>query len=76
MKLYIFLFFRLVAVSQYIDKASVNMSKVLRGQDMRTTFMIRNIPNKYTQAHLLELVEQTHRGEFDFFYLRMDFRNR
>ncbi|ORY03700.1 hypothetical protein K493DRAFT_206720, partial [Basidiobolus meristosporus CBS 931.73] len=43
--------------------------------DTRTTFMIRNIPNKYTQKMLLECIDETHKGEYDFVYLRMDFKN-
>ncbi|KAF9582188.1 hypothetical protein BGW38_000530 [Lunasporangiospora selenospora] len=42
----------------------------------RTTFMIRNIPNKYTQQMLLDLLNKTHFGQFDFLYLRMDFKNK
>ena len=38
--------------------------------------MIRNIPNKYTQQMIFDLVNETHRSCFDFLYLRMDFRNR
>lgn len=38
--------------------------------------MIRNIPNKYTQQMIFDMVNETHRGCFDFLYLRMDFRNR
>jgi hypothetical protein len=49
--------------------------KIAQGIDKRTTLMIRNIPNKFTQQMLLDLVNSTHHGEFDFFYLRMDFRN-
>ncbi|KAF9940805.1 hypothetical protein BGZ65_006093 [Modicella reniformis] len=44
--------------------------------DTRTTFMIRHIPNKYTQPMLLEWINETHFGRFDFLYLRMDFKNR
>ncbi|KAF9292149.1 hypothetical protein BGZ68_010405 [Mortierella alpina] len=44
--------------------------------EKRTTFMIRNIPNKYTQQMLFELINETHLGKFDFLYLRMDFKNR
>ncbi|KAF9920565.1 hypothetical protein FBU30_009572, partial [Linnemannia zychae] len=44
--------------------------------DKRTTFMIRNIPNKYTQPMLLECINETHFGKFDFLYLRMDFKNK
>ncbi|KAG0053072.1 hypothetical protein BGZ83_001715 [Gryganskiella cystojenkinii] len=44
--------------------------------DKRTTYMIRNIPNKYTQEMLLECINETHFGKFDFLYLRMDFKNK
>lgn len=30
------------------------------GKDKRTTFMIRNIPNKYTQQMLIEFLNETH----------------
>lgn len=41
--------------------------------DGRTTIMVRNIPNKYTQEMLLELFEQEHKKKFDFFYLPIDY---
>ncbi|KAI9297279.1 hypothetical protein K502DRAFT_363410 [Neoconidiobolus thromboides FSU 785] len=50
--------------------------KVLSNLDQRTTFMIKNIPNKYTQSMLLDVLNQTHLGEFNFLYLRMDFINK
>jgi len=44
---------------------------------VKTTMMLRNIPNKYTQKMLLEYLESNgFRGTFDFFYLPIDFRNR
>ncbi|KAI0235781.1 hypothetical protein L0F63_005411, partial [Massospora cicadina] len=49
---------------------------VTSGVNTNTTFMIKNIPNKYTQKLLLELLNTTHFGQFDFLYLRIDFRNR
>jgi len=45
-------------------------------EDGRTTCMIKNIPNKFTSAMLLDFVNQTHFGKFDFLYLRMDFKNK
>ncbi|CAO3563486.1 unnamed protein product [Mortierella alpina] len=57
-----------------IDSKNHTMSQ--NSSEKRTTFMIRNIPNKYTQQMLLELINETHRGKFDFLYLRMDFKNR
>jgi hypothetical protein len=41
----------------------------------RTTLMIKNIPNKYTQKMLLELFDREHRTNYDFFYLPIDFKN-
>mmetsp|Transcript_70665 Transcript_70665/g.166602 ORF Transcript_70665/g.166602 Transcript_70665/m.166602 type:complete len:308 (+) Transcript_70665:93-1016(+) len=44
--------------------------------DPRTTIMIKNIPNKYTQRNLLELIDQNNKGTYDFFYLPIDFKNK
>lgn len=38
--------------------------------------MIRNIPNKYSQKMLLDMIDESHKGEYDFVYLRMDFKNK
>jgi len=43
--------------------------------DQRTTLMIKNIPNKYSQVTLVETVNQSHKGRYDFLYLPIDFRN-
>ncbi|CAD8109031.1 unnamed protein product [Paramecium primaurelia] len=44
--------------------------------DQRTTLMIRNIPNKYTQPMLLENIDINHKDNYDFFYLPIDFTNK
>jgi len=42
-----------------------------------TTAMLRNIPNKYTRDGLVErLHEAGYRGELDFIYLPIDFKNK
>jgi len=48
------------------------------GRDTRTSLMVRNIPNKYTQQMLLaEFAENGHGpGKIDFFYLPIDFKNK
>jgi len=48
---------------------------ILDGQDFRTTVMIKNIPNKYTQKMLLERIDERHADRYDFFYLPIDLKN-
>jgi len=47
-------------------------------KDSRTTLMLRNLPNDYTQAMVLELLESKGFGSntFNFFYLPIDFQTR
>lgn len=54
----------------------IDLWKIENGFDKRTTCMIKNIPNKYNQQMIFDLVNESHGGCFDFLYLRMDFRNR
>ena len=46
------------------------------GKLARTTVMIKNIPNKYSQRMLLQVLEATYGGQYDFFYLPIDFKNK
>jgi hypothetical protein len=47
------------------------------GEFARTTLMIRNIPNKYSQRAMLSVLDRAGvASTFDFFYLPVDFRNR
>lgn len=41
----------------------------------KTTIMIRNIPNKYTKNQMLHAINENFRGQFNFFYLPIDFVN-
>lgn len=56
----------------------LGIDSVEAGRDTRTSLMVRNIPNKYTQQMLLsEFTENGHGpGKIDFFYLPIDFKNR
>jgi len=56
----------------------LDLDAVENGLDTRTSLMVRNIPNKYTQQMLLtEFKENNHGpGVIDFFYLPIDFKNR
>jgi len=41
-----------------------------------TTVMFRNIPNKYTREMLVKQLDEDMRGQFDFVYLPIDFKNK
>jgi len=55
-------------------KYKIHLLDILNGKDMRTTLMIRNIPNKYTQAMLLQNIDTYHHMQYNFFYLPMDLK--
>jgi len=55
---------------------ALNIGRVKSGQDNRTTLMIKNIPNKYSQKMLLASVDAKFKGLYDFFYLPIDFKNK
>ncbi|KAK9050888.1 hypothetical protein SSX86_027513 [Deinandra increscens subsp. villosa] len=54
----------------------LDLDRIMRGEDRRTTLMIKNIPNKYTSKMLLAAIDECHRGTYDFIYLPIDFKNK
>uniref|UniRef100_A0A0D9VGE0 RRM domain-containing protein n=1 Tax=Leersia perrieri TaxID=77586 RepID=A0A0D9VGE0_9ORYZ len=54
----------------------LDIDRILRGDDSRTTLMIKNIPNKYTSKMLLAAIDENHKGTYDFIYLPIDFKNK
>ncbi|KAJ4845047.1 hypothetical protein Tsubulata_010838 [Turnera subulata] len=54
----------------------LDLDKIISGEDIRTTLMIKNIPNKYTSKMLLAAIDESHRGTYDFLYLPIDFKNK
>ncbi|KAG2608819.1 hypothetical protein PVAP13_4KG012000 [Panicum virgatum] len=54
----------------------LDLEKISKGDDTRTTLMIKNIPNKYTSKMLLAAIDELHKGTYDFFYLPIDFKNK
>jgi len=55
---------------------ALDFDKIKNCEDKRTTLMIRNIPNKYTQKMLLQTIDVKFKGTYDFLYLPIDFKNR
>eukprot|EP00826_Nyctotherus_ovalis_P021005 TRINITY_DN1669_c0_g1_i3.p1 TRINITY_DN1669_c0_g1~~TRINITY_DN1669_c0_g1_i3.p1 ORF type:complete len:351 (+),score=83.56 TRINITY_DN1669_c0_g1_i3:495-1547(+) len=55
---------------------SINLYDILSKKDTRTTIMIKNIPNKYTQSMLLKKINKKFKDLYDFFYLPIDFKNK
>jgi len=59
-------------MAQWGDETSQNKAST----GAVTTVMFRNIPNKYTREMLVNQLEQDMRGQFDFIYLPIDFKNK
>ncbi|XP_022148893.1 protein MEI2-like 4 isoform X1 [Momordica charantia] len=66
------------AASNQADKKQyeLDIDRIMRSEDNRTTLMIKNIPNKYTSKMLLAAIDERHRGTYDFIYLPIDFKNK
>jgi RNA recognition motif 2 len=52
----------------------IKLENILNGKDFRTTVMIKNIPNKYTQKMLLLTIDKKFSGTYNFLYLPIDFK--
>jgi hypothetical protein len=52
----------------------IKLDAIIKGEDLRTTIMIKNIPNKYTQKMLLQTIDKKFSGTYDFLYLPIDFK--
>ncbi|KAI3410295.1 uncharacterized protein J3R85_018848 [Psidium guajava] len=69
---------RQTGVNQMDNKKQyqLDLEKIMNGEDIRTTLMIKNIPNKYTSKMLLAAIDENHKGTYDFLYLPIDFKNK
>ncbi|KAE8662316.1 MEI2-like 4, putative isoform 2 [Hibiscus syriacus] len=52
----------------------LDIEHIIRGEDKRTTLMLKNIPNKYTSKMLLAAIDERGGGTYDFVYLPIDFK--
>ncbi|KAK6349684.1 hypothetical protein TWF696_005963 [Orbilia brochopaga] len=60
------------------DKSNANyvdIAAIKAGKDLRTTIMVRNIPNRLGQDTILAWLDETSFRRYDFAYLRIDFSN-
>ena len=54
---------------------TINLEQIIKGNEKRTTIMIRHIPNKYSTDDLLNEIDYVCKGKYDFFYLPLDPEN-
>lgn len=52
----------------------IRRDRVLNGQDVRTTIMLRNFPKGMTADLMKSILDTTSAGKYDFSYCRMDFQ--
>lgn len=62
--------------SENLTKYVISLKAISQSTDNRTTLMIKNIPNKYTQSMLLDSINRNNSLTFDFLYLPIDFKNK
>ena len=58
------------------EKNIINLMDILQCKDLRTTIMIKNIPNKYTITSFLEEINENFKNTYDIFYLPIDYINK
>ncbi len=61
------------ARNEHPKNNNIDINKIF--DKKKTTLMIKNIPNKYTKKMMLEEINDSFKGTFDFFYLPIDFDN-
>uniref|UniRef100_A0A1J3IMX9 Protein MEI2-like 2 n=1 Tax=Noccaea caerulescens TaxID=107243 RepID=A0A1J3IMX9_NOCCA len=64
--------------NQLIDgeRYHIDLDRIITGDDIRTTLIIKNIPNKYTYKMLVAEIDEKHKGDYDFLCLPIDFKNK
>ena len=58
------------------EKNIINLLDILQCKDLRTTLMIKNIPNKYTIVSFLDEINEYFKNTYDIFYLPIDYINK
>ena len=58
------------------EKNIINLMDIFQCKDLRTTLMIKNIPNKYTLTSFLNEINNNFKYTYDIFYLPIDYINK
>jgi hypothetical protein len=67
------------SVNQKIDDNldyKINLENIIIGKDKRTTLMLRNIPNKYSLQNLVEEINPSFWGKYDYINLPIDYERK
>ncbi|GAA5897236.1 uncharacterized protein JCM6883_006627 [Sporobolomyces salmoneus] len=51
----------------------INYERIEQGLEVRTTLMLKNVPNKLKDVEVMQFIEEVVGRSFDFFYLRTDY---
>ncbi|CAN8286774.1 unnamed protein product [Cochlearia groenlandica] len=64
--------------NQLIDggRYHIDLDRIATGDDIRTTLIIKDIPNKYTYKMLVAEIDEKHKGDYDFLCLPIDVKNK
>ena len=61
-----------VDMKEHNFEPNVDINNILSLKDVRTTIMIKNIPNKFSRELLLSTIDQNFKGTYDLFILPTD----
>ncbi|KAL7224471.1 hypothetical protein ACSBR1_025847 [Camellia fascicularis] len=62
--------------SSYVQEYKIDITRIMRGEDNRTTVMIHNIPKRCTYKLLEDVICGRYKGGYDFIKLPFDFQNK
>jgi hypothetical protein len=58
------------------EKQKVDIIEIISGKDKRTTLMLRNIPNKYKLNDLVNEIDKSFWGKYDYINLPIDYERK
>ena len=58
------------------ENKKIIINNIIIGQEKRTTLMLRNIPNKYTLKNIVEEIDSSFWGKYDYINLPIDYERK